>query len=93
LAHWQKDSDLVAVRGAAALALGRIGKDAGSAAEALAGALRDKDKDVRGAAALALSRIGKEGKAAVPALRDLLKDDNRQVQTYGRCALQFAGIT
>ena len=92
LAASLKDTD-TDVRGAAALALGRIGKDAAGGAEALAVALKDKDRDVRGAAALALSRIGKEARSAVPALRELLKDNDRQVQAYAPAPWPFSRTT
>jgi HEAT repeat protein len=82
----------VDVRGAAALALGRIGKSAKTAAMPLADlVVKDGDRDVRCAAALALTRIGRDAKAAVktatPRLLEACKGDDKQVCVYARCAL------
>jgi HEAT repeat protein len=60
------DDDQVRVN--AALALFKIGPDAGEAVPALIGALRDKDNRVRMDAAMALFKIGPDAREAVPAL-------------------------
>jgi HEAT repeat protein len=62
------------VRGASAVALGRIGLGAATAVPALAEALRDEESYVRGNAAQALARFGEEADAAVPDLVRALRD-------------------
>ncbi len=65
---------VVEVRGNAAFALGRIGRDAKEASAALVTALGDKEHQVRNAAAWALARVGPDPKLAVRPLIALLQD-------------------
>ena len=70
------DDPVARVRGSAAYALGRIGKDAHEATPALVKALTDEQSQVREAAAWALGRIGPDPKASVRPLAAALLDDS-----------------
>jgi HEAT repeat protein len=60
------------VREAAAIELGRIGRDAVAAVPALLSALEDKDPRVREAAIVALGKVGSEAHSALPPLTAIL---------------------
>jgi CubicO group peptidase (beta-lactamase class C family) len=81
------DEDLY-LRGAAALALGRIGAPA---VPALTQALQDPRSDVRWSAAIALGRVGSPALAALPALTKALADASEQVRQTAAVALGGLG--
>lgn len=81
----QKDSDL-AVRRAAATALGMIAPEPASATvPLLTAALTSEDYGLRMAAVQALAAFGPESRAAIPTLRDLQKKskDKKDMKTIG----------
>ena len=69
------DHPVARLRGSAAYALGRIGKDAREATPALVVALRDDYPQVRQAAAWALARVAPDPKISVRPLAGALLDD------------------
>ncbi len=84
----KKDKD-VAVRAAAAKALGRIDPDPAEAVPVLTDALKDKAPSVRTAAADALGTLGEGAKGAVPALQELAKKDkDKGVSRSAKMALK-----
>jgi HEAT repeat protein len=80
----EKESE---VRLEAAVALGRYGKQAKGAVQALAGVLTDKDAKVKEASATTLGRIGPDAKPAVEDLIGLLKDAEPAVRKAAAFAI------
>jgi HEAT repeat protein len=76
-----------AVRTQAALALGRIGPDAGAVAPRLISLLQEADEEVRCQAAQALGEIGGHDGVTVAALVDLLSDASATVKVSAARAL------
>ena len=81
------DEDLY-LRGAAALALGRIGAPA---VPALTQALQGPSSDVRWSAAISLGRVGSPALAALPALTKALADASEHVRQAAAVALGGLG--
>jgi HEAT repeat protein len=79
--------DLAAVRGHAALALGRIGPAAAASAPGLIRLLKDADETVRCQAAEALGQVGGEDGPTVAALVELLQDTSGPVKASAARAL------
>lgn len=73
------------LRAAAAVALGRLGRDAVPAIPALCACLESEDEELRSGASFALGRIGPE---AVPALRTTLGSPNPDVSVASINALE-----
>lgn len=82
------DPDLY-LRGAASVALGRIGAPA---VPALAKALQDPDAALRWSAAIALGRTGTPALAALPVLRGALSDPDGNVRHAAAVALGGLGM-
>ena len=77
----------------AAIALGKLGKDAVPAIAPLTKALEDRDNDVREQSATVLGLIGAEAKSAAEALTGRLQDGNKRVQVAAMLALSRIGHT
>jgi HEAT repeat protein len=81
----------IAVRRAAAYALGKMGPKAGEAVPALIETLQDMDTDTRLAAASALGDIGPAASTAVPHLGRAIKDGEAVIRTTAAYALGWIG--
>jgi HEAT repeat protein len=79
------------VRGAAALALSRVGEQAAPEALAVAKLLKDADPQARGFAALALRNMGKGAAATIPELSAALQDPVPSVRMTAASALRSMG--
>ncbi|MBK9088352.1 MAG: serine hydrolase [Holophagales bacterium] len=75
------------VRQGAAIALGKLGREALPAVPALVGALSDPKENVRWCAVNALGAVGDAATAAVPALREALHDADEDVRRGAALAL------
>jgi HEAT repeat protein len=67
------------------VALGKLGKPAGGALQAV---LKGADRDVRAAAAYALGRIGPDARDAVPALLEMSRSDDAYARLAATQALK-----
>jgi CubicO group peptidase (beta-lactamase class C family) len=76
------------VRQGAAIALGKLGREALPAVPALAGALSDPKENVRWCAVNALGAVGAGASAAVPVLREALHDSDEDVRRGAALALE-----
>ena len=76
------------VRQGAAIALGKLGREALPAVPALVGALSDPKENVRWCAVNALGAVGGGATAAVPALREALHDGDEDVRRGAALALE-----
>ena len=95
--NWEVPRDLairrgvIAIRGAAARALGQIGPTANEAVPALIQSLKDPNGQVRCEVAWSLGRIGPAAAPAMPALVERLDYEDGEVRRYSAYARSLLG--
>jgi HEAT repeat protein len=88
--HWVRElkSDDAKARKRAAEVLGNVGPADSTVVPALAGAARDRDRNVREAVVVALLKMGDAAADATPALVEASKDSDARVRSQALKALE-----